>query len=95
MSILSIVGKWSLNIAPHPEITLCKKSNLSPISRCRINLSLMLVEEVMTMHSLQQSQLDIEMEEWKIKIFPTDSIIWLYIWSYFKGSFPGNSLYKF
>ena len=34
------------------------------------------------MGSLQQSQLDTEMEKQKIKIFPIDSIIWLIIWGY-------------
>ena len=34
------------------------------------------------MDSLQQSQLDTEMEKQKINIFPTDSIIWLIIWGY-------------
>lgn len=46
------------------------------------------------MASLQESQLDTEMENCKIKIFPTDSIIWLNIWEYFKGLFPGDSLQK-
>lgn len=46
------------------------------------------------MHSLQGSQLDIEIESWKIKISPTDSIIWLNIGEYFKGPFIGDSLYN-
>lgn len=42
------------------------------------------------MDSLQKSQLDIEMENGKIKTFPTDSIIWLNIWEHFKGPFSGD-----
>ena len=96
MSILSLVRKWSLNVVPHPEIPLLKESRLIWLDfQMSDQVKSHLGREVMTMHSLQQSQLDTEMEERGFKIFPTDSIIWLNIWSYFKGSFPGDFLYKF
>lgn len=34
----------SLLIVPHPEIAECKRSNLRPISRCRIRLKLISIK---------------------------------------------------
>lgn len=83
MFVLSILREQSLqNTILYSEILECYRSNRNPISRWRIRVKSCLSKRDNEYDSLQQSQLDTEMEKQKIKIFPIDSTIWLIIWGY-------------